>query len=130
MSHVAATTRKMAEQPAEEEAKEDVPKPAGHPWESLEDPKEARQFECSNCKLLARDACEMTCDIHDEDDSNNDVTFCEACIVSLLASNGNKCPISNHPNPKYDKLRRARKTIGNLGARCPSSVALAKKQAG
>ncbi len=118
----------MAEQP--EERKEEKEEKRGYPWDWLEDPKEGRQFECAECHLLARDICEMTCSEHDDDEVLMEIQYCQSCLVSLLASNGNLCPISKHRNPKYDKVRKARITIANLHSRCPRAVALANSKKG
>ncbi len=120
----------MAEQLEQKAAPEGGKEVKGYPWESLEDPKEGSEYSCFECKLLARDVVEMICPEHDGEEVTAEVQFCEGCLVRLLASNGNKCPISQHANPKYFAMRRPRMKISNFAAVCSKSVAMSKQNKG
>ncbi len=118
----------------------DWPPEQCYPKEMFINQKSADVYLCTSCGMVARDACEMTCPEHEneesesEDESEEDSPvekfqiFGEKCLLKHLKQNGNKCPLTSHENAKHQKSKQMKKSVRRLQVRCPRSVAHAKKE--
>eukprot|EP01084_Bolivina_argentea_P020490 38104_1 len=77
------------------------------------------EYVCYYCENICKDAVELSCDIDHDDD--NIQLYCQSCLISVISSNGNRCPIDNHQNPKYSSTRRIRAKINKAKVLCPNS---------
>ncbi len=110
------------------------PPKEGYPKELFVDSSVGEEYSCAVCGKVPRDPVEMTCDGHSRDDSSSEdektsqkeVMFCEHCLLHLLQSNGNKCPISHHPSPEFQKIIHLRKALGKKEVKCPHSLGAAQ----
>ncbi len=118
----------MAQQPNVKDAQPTFSWPCllGYYWELLVDPEKGKPYECGICHLLARQVVELICAQHLEDESSDDEiemgVYCQNCLESYLKSHGNKCPVGNHPNPKYQNAVTTKRSIAKLHVKCPRSL--------
>ncbi len=122
----------MAQEP--EEKRDDVkesplwPPDNGYPRDLLVNPKEGEEYECKKCHHLPRNVVEIACDVHETADSDEEENaakmkiYCKTCLDKVLASNGNKCPITGHVNPIAQKNGYLRSAIRNYEVKCPQSI--------
>jgi hypothetical protein len=76
-------------------------------------------FICAICKNVCRDCVELSCEIEHTDEEFE--VYCVDCILTLLSSNGNTCPINGHPNPSYAVSRSSRARVLRSKVYCPNS---------
>ncbi len=106
------------------------------PLKLLVDAKKSEEYACYLCGMVCRDACEMVCEDHEEAESEDEEDnkgaslriFGELCILKYLEKNSNKCPLTKHPNAKYDKSRAIRRAMTKLEAKCPNHASLIAKK--
>jgi len=93
----------------------------GYDLAIFKDPEKAKEYECSLCHLVCRNAVELSCGDDRAGDSadDHDVLFCEHCLSENLRSNERQCPINIlHRNVEFNVARNIRKQINNLTVHC------------
>ncbi len=101
--------------------------------ELLVDPSKGEEYSCRLCGLIPREASEMACDEHEDDDSDDDksinfILFGLECVAKYLRENGDKCPLTKHENAKVERSRAIRRAISKLEVICPSNIPSPEKE--
>ncbi len=115
----------MAEQQStsaagDEEKTEKVPTD-GHNPDLFVDLESLKQWLCYICKKVAKDAVELSCEAHEDDESADGCTFCQNCLQSHIDSH-KTCPIGNHPNPTFERTLYIRKQILKAIVKCLRTI--------
>eukprot|EP01083_Nonionella_stella_P196581 723192_1 len=71
-----------------------------------------QEYVCHYCQNICCEAVELSCVDNDIEHDDEDLhLYCKRCLISVISSNNNLCPINNHKNPKYSSIRRLRSKI-------------------
>ncbi len=87
------------------------------------DPSAIEKLLCFLCKWVAREAVDLSCPEHEEDEEEDDsyIVFCKGCLERFIESS-QTCPIGKHENPTFERSGYARKRVMNAKVRCSRAV--------
>ncbi|ETO20465.1 hypothetical protein RFI_16752, partial [Reticulomyxa filosa] len=89
---------------------------------TLNDSDKIDDYICEVCHNVARNAMELTCDSHE--DMQKSLIVGEECLKHYLEQNDNKCPVGNHVNCEYSKMKLVRQYVNDLLVVCPRQYEL------
>ncbi len=108
----------QSENKVEESKKEEEEK--GHLPTMFLDQSSIQRLLCFLCKWVAKEAVELSCSQHENDDSSA-VVFCKRCLEKFIETS-KTCPISKHENPTFEKSGYMRKEVMNSKVKCQRAV--------